>query len=145
MRHLWTDEEAEYQGTYMRLPRSWSWPKPAQRGGPPILIGAAAGSRTYDRVAAWADGWIPMSTALLDEAFSAEVAELHRVWEKAGRNPEDLDISVLHPPAPASGLLQALERADELGVRRVLLQITEEQMPMAPAIVDEAAAAIDQR
>jgi probable F420-dependent oxidoreductase len=145
MRRLWTDDEAEYEGTYVRVPPSWSWPKPAQRGGPPILLGATGEMRNFERIAAWTDGWIPMSSALLDDAFPSQLAELRQVWEKAGRDPEGLDITILQPPIPAEDLLRTLERADQLGVRRVLIQIIEEQMHLAPSILDEAGIAIGQR
>src|SRR5436853_501571 len=35
MRALWTQEEATFEGDYVHLAPSWSWPKPAQPGGPP--------------------------------------------------------------------------------------------------------------
>src|ERR687898_105642 len=48
MQALWHDEEAGFEGDFVRFAPSWSWPKPAQRdaaGRPavPILLGGAAG------------------------------------------------------------------------------------------------------
>src|SRR5688500_10427717 len=42
MKALWSDEEASFDGEFVHMEPSWSWPKPAQSGGPPILIGGGA-------------------------------------------------------------------------------------------------------
>src|SRR5688572_12849542 len=39
-RALWSAEVATYQGEHVRFEASWQWPKPVQRRGPPVLIGA---------------------------------------------------------------------------------------------------------
>src|SRR3989475_3142690 len=38
MKALWTQEEASFHGEYVNLDPVWSWPKPAQRPPPPILL-----------------------------------------------------------------------------------------------------------
>jgi probable F420-dependent oxidoreductase len=143
MREIWSHDEAEYEGPYAQLRRSWSWPKPAQTGGPPVLLGAAASQRTFDRIAAWADGWIPMAQPLLDDNddFAAQVEQLRATWEASGRDPAELDLTVLQAPSSADNLQRALERAERLAVRRVLIQVTEEQAGDLEAILDVAAPA----
>jgi len=42
MRALWRDDVASFDGKYVQIPPSWSWPKPARPGGPPVRIGGAA-------------------------------------------------------------------------------------------------------
>ena len=68
-----------------------------------------------------------------------------RTWAKAGRDPDTLDITVLQPPGPADDLRRALDRADQLDVRRVLLTIDEERMADAEALLDQAGAVIPGR
>ena len=145
MRRIWTEDEAQYQGTHVRLPASWSWPKPARAGGPPVLLGVKGEPRNYERIAAWTDGWIPMSLALGDEAFAGELDEMRRTWAKAGRDPDALDVTVLQPPCPEPDLRRALDRADELSVRRVLIQIDEETMADVEGVLDRAAVVISGR
>ena len=41
MKAIWTSDEASYQGSYVSFDRIWSWPKPAQRPHPPVLVGGA--------------------------------------------------------------------------------------------------------
>ncbi len=55
---IWTDDEASYSGEYVRFDRNWSWPKPAQRPHPPVLVGGE-GPTVLDRVLAWGDAWMP--------------------------------------------------------------------------------------
>ncbi|MCY4130964.1 MAG: LLM class F420-dependent oxidoreductase [Gammaproteobacteria bacterium] len=59
MRAIWTEEEAEYHGEYVDFDPIWSYPKPVQEGGPPIWIGANS-KWVFDRVAEYADGWMPI-------------------------------------------------------------------------------------
>ena len=39
MKAIWTHEEASYSGEFVSFERIWSWPKPAQRPHPPVLVG----------------------------------------------------------------------------------------------------------
>jgi probable F420-dependent oxidoreductase len=39
MKAIWTQDEASYHGSYVDFERIWSWPKPAQRPHPPVLVG----------------------------------------------------------------------------------------------------------
>jgi len=58
MKALWTQDEASYNGDLLTLEPSWAWPKPAQKPHPPIVMGAAPGSRTLADMAGvlrWVD------------------------------------------------------------------------------------------
>src|SRR5262245_29596851 len=43
MRELWTKDEASFDGEFVKFSPSWSYPKPVQAGGPPVLMGGAGG------------------------------------------------------------------------------------------------------
>jgi probable F420-dependent oxidoreductase len=80
MQALWHDEEAGFDGDFVRFTPSWSWPKPVQRdaaGRPavPVLLGGA-------------DGWMPIGGAGLSRALP----ELRAALETAGRDPEQFDV-----------------------------------------------------
>jgi probable F420-dependent oxidoreductase len=81
MRALWTQEQAQYDGEFVRFGPSWAWPKPKQSH-VPVLIGASATEKTFDWIARNADGWI---TTPRDEGIVASVAQLHGAWSAAGR------------------------------------------------------------
>ena len=58
MKAIWTQDEASYSGEFVRFDDIWSWPKPAQRPHPPVLVGGD-GPTVFDRVLAFGDGWMP--------------------------------------------------------------------------------------
>ena len=88
MQRLWADDEASFEGEYVHLPPSWSWPKPTQKPWPPVLIGGAAGPKLFAHVAEYADGWIPIGGAGVREALP----QLHRAMEAAGRDPSTVRV-----------------------------------------------------
>jgi probable F420-dependent oxidoreductase len=60
MKQLWTSDEASFDGEHVRFSPSWAWPKPAQAGGPPIVLGGSAGPKTAVHIAEFCDGWMPI-------------------------------------------------------------------------------------
>jgi probable F420-dependent oxidoreductase len=58
MKAIWTEDEASYHGKHVDFERIWSWPKPAQRPHPPVLVGGD-GRTVFDRVLAFGDAWMP--------------------------------------------------------------------------------------
>src|SRR5436309_11292173 len=60
MQRLWSEDEASFRGEYVRFDESWSWPKPAQRPWPPVLIGGTGGPLLFEHIAEYGDGWIPI-------------------------------------------------------------------------------------
>ena len=58
MKEIWTQDDAEYHGQLVDFDPLWSWPKPAQKPHPPILIGNN-GPNALKRVLRYGDGWMP--------------------------------------------------------------------------------------
>jgi len=83
MKAIWTNDEAEYHGRYVDFDPIWSWPKPAQKPHPPILVGGN-GPKVLDRVLAFGDEWMPNRIGD-DEKFFARIAELQERARDAGR------------------------------------------------------------
>jgi probable F420-dependent oxidoreductase len=68
MKEIWASDEASFAGAYVRFERIWSWPKPAQRPHPPVLVGGD-GAGVLDRVLAFGDAWFPNhGPGILDRA-----------------------------------------------------------------------------
>lgn len=120
MRALWTDDVASFDGDLVHLEPSWSWPKPVQPGGPPILIGGAAGPILFEHVAEYGDGWIPIGGA----GIRAALPDLHRAWEDAGRDPATLRI-VPFGTIPDEG---KVDYYASIGIEELVLRV-----PSAPA------------
>lgn len=115
MRSLWTDDEASFQGEHVRLDPSWSWPKPVQRPGPPVLIGGAGGPVLFRHIAEYGDGWIPIG----GRGVRSALPDLERAFEDAGRDPETIRI-VPFGTIPDPG---KLEYYASLGIDEVVLRL----------------------
>jgi len=59
MKVIWAEDEASYDGEFVKFERIWSWPKPVQQPHPPIYLGGM-GPRAHERVLAYGDAWLPM-------------------------------------------------------------------------------------
>lgn len=111
MRAIWTEDEASYKGEFVEFERVWSWPKPAQRPHPPILVGGN-GPTVLDRVLAFGDAWFP--NYIGEEALVP--ALLDRAAELRARAERPIDFMVMTAPAKPA-VLEALRRG---GCRRVV-------------------------
>ena len=97
------------------LAASWSWPKPATSGGPPVLIGGAAGPKLFAHIAEYGDGWIPIGGAGVREALP----ELQRAMRSARRDPAvAADRAVRHGPVAGK-----VEYYASLGINEIVLRI----------------------
>ena len=104
MQAIWTQEEASFAGEFVTFDRIWSWPKPAQKPYPPVLIGGG-GPKVLDRVLAYADGWFPQWH---DDDLLERIAELKARAER------HIQVQVLSVPPKA----EVLEKLDRAGVHR---------------------------
>ncbi len=93
MRTIWREEEPQFHGEYVDFDPIWSYPKPKQPGGPPILLGASS-RWTWDRIAEYGDGWFPIhqdpnraaAQGVLD--YAAGIEATRQAWARAGRSGE---------------------------------------------------------
>jgi probable F420-dependent oxidoreductase len=91
MKALWTHDEAEYHGRYFNFPAVRSFPKPAQKPHPPIIIGGHA-KNVLRRVVAHADGWLPNRSTPAEIEKSR--GQLEAMAKEVGRDPRSISISV---------------------------------------------------
>src|SRR5215469_11124958 len=91
MKAIWTSDEASYAGDYVSFDRIWSWPKPAQRPHPPVLVGGG-GPGVLDRVLAFGDAWFPNY---------APSGILERAAELRSRASRPVSLQVMGIPADA--------------------------------------------
>ena len=95
MREIWNNAEAEYHGKYVDFDPIWSYPKPVQDNGPLIWIGANS-KWVFDRIADYADGWMPIGGL-----GSGNMARLQEAVEARGRRVEDIDLALFGAPPDA--------------------------------------------
>jgi probable F420-dependent oxidoreductase len=116
MKALWTMDEAEYHGEMVDFDPVWSYPKPAQRPHPPILLGGET-DYTLKRVVDYCDGWFPRPGRGFE--IRAQLERLHQMADKAGRDRRTLSTSVFRAPADKA----ALAEYSEAGIDRAVLEI----------------------
>jgi probable F420-dependent oxidoreductase len=115
MKELWAHEEAEYHGRYFDFPPVRSFPKPAQKPHPPIIIGGMA-KNVLRRIVAHADGWLP--NRITPAELETSRGQLDAMAKEAGRDPKSISISV-YGQAPDRTLVQSLLSA---GADRVVVR-----------------------
>jgi len=92
MKHIWSNEKAEFHGEFVNFDPIWCWPKPVQPGGPPILLGSEA-KKALDRVVDYCDGWMPINRGGTDQ-LKLKVQELRDAASRAGRRFDDLQLGM---------------------------------------------------
>ncbi|HVP27552.1 MAG TPA: LLM class F420-dependent oxidoreductase [Myxococcota bacterium] len=122
MRAIWTQENAAFHGEFVRFDPIWSWPKPVQKGGPKVILGADS-KWAPERVAEYCDGWMPIAVRN-PEKLGEGVEALRRACAARGRDFGSLDLSVFGVP-PRD---EPVEKLIGLGFHRVVFSL-----PAAPA------------
>jgi probable F420-dependent oxidoreductase len=122
MKAIWTEGEASYHGEFVNFDRIWSWPKPAQRPHPPVLVGGT-GETVLDRVLAFGDAWFPN--------FGQENL-LDRVAELRSRADREIPVMAMGVPADPG----ALEPLQEAGFTRVVRWIPSGNLSVVQAALD---------
>jgi alkanesulfonate monooxygenase SsuD/methylene tetrahydromethanopterin reductase-like flavin-dependent oxidoreductase (luciferase family) len=116
MKALWTQDQAAFHGEMVNFDPVWSYPKPAQRPYPPILLGGST-DYTLKRVVEFCDGWMPIGMRGFDPKNA--VARLRQAASAAGRDFSTLSISVFGAPPDRA----VLSEYRELGIQRAVLPI----------------------
>ena len=117
MRVLWTEQEPAYEGNLVSFPAVRCEPKPAQLGGPPVLLGGH-GEKAYARLARTYDGWCPIVEG--PDAFASEVRTVRDVLRAAGRDLGPFQLSpFVDPESDLSAA--ALSAYREAGATRLVM------------------------
>jgi probable F420-dependent oxidoreductase len=117
MKELWTKDEASFEGTHVKVEKSWAWPKPVTKPHPPIILGGAAGPKTYPDLIEFCDGWMPIG-GLHD--VTGGLQGMQEAFKAAGRDISTLDLGVFFPMGFDATQVPALA---DLGVKRIVLPL----------------------
>jgi probable F420-dependent oxidoreductase len=119
MKEIWTKDESAFHGEFVNFDPIWSWPKPAQKAGPPVLLGGESGY-TLQRVVDYCDGWFPRGRAA--DKILPGLEDLKARAAKAGRDMKTISVSVFGA-APDEAALDTYRKA---GITRVLFRLPSE-------------------
>ena len=91
MKALWTQDAADFEGSWATLSGVKMEPKPVQKPHPPLWFGARAPD-ALRRTARLADGWMGAGSST-NEAFIRERNELMGMLEEEGRDPATFGVT----------------------------------------------------
>lgn len=138
MRVLWSDtgpEGASFTGEFVSFANAHCHPKPARPGGVPIHVGGHS-SASMRRAALRGEGWQPLGIG--GDELRRGIAEVRRLTEEAGRDPEALEFTI-SASAPAISAA-TVEKMSAMGVSRMIATSTE---AVIDAALDELSALAD--
>ena len=133
LRELWTQESAEFHGQYVDFDPVWSNPKPIQPGGPPIWLGATS-RWSYDRIAEYCDGWLPV--AGLSEGLMPKIKE---AVEARHREMKDLTMALIGVPPDESFIEQKVSE----GFKHLIFGLPPEGADVVLPILDQYAKLVE--
>jgi probable F420-dependent oxidoreductase len=116
MKAIWTEEEASFHGEMVDFDPIWSYPKPARKPHPPIILGGET-DYTLRRVVEYCDGWFPRPQRGWD--IRHERDRLKNMADRHGRDFSELFISVFRAPTDVA----ALAEYREAGIQEAVLEI----------------------
>jgi probable F420-dependent oxidoreductase len=131
MRALWTQEEAAYDGEFVKFGPCWAFPKPVQAH-VPLIIGAGGGPQTFGWIARHADGWM---TTPGEQDIGGKAAALRQAWAD-GNRPGTPDIRLLVTARPSPGDFAGWEAA---GVAELLWGLPDASQEVVEGYLDRLA------
>ncbi len=142
LRALWSQDDVAYQGQFVKFPPVRLYPRPVQKPGPPILLGAHDPKYALRRVARYADGWCPGGLSV--EQARECIPQIRRMArEDYGRDPERLEFSVLMMGGQKP-TKELMKRYAEAGVTRLIVAAAASAHGDGIKAVEEAAAVVEQ-
>ena len=119
LRVLWGPDDAGYDGEIVKFPPVKLRPKPTQKPGPPILLGAHDPKHALRRVARYADGWCP--GGLSPEKARECIPQIRAMAKEYGRDPDRLEFSVLLMGGGDGPSVDAMTQHRDAGVSRLVV------------------------
>jgi len=127
LKRIWTEDEPEFQGEFVKFEPIWSWPKPQQKPHPPILLGGHS-TAVLKRVVAYADGWMPIAARA--ETLKHDLQTLRHLADEAGRDPATIGLSIYGAPADARRIATFREFGAERCIFGLPSQPREQILPL---------------
>jgi alkanesulfonate monooxygenase SsuD/methylene tetrahydromethanopterin reductase-like flavin-dependent oxidoreductase (luciferase family) len=112
-----------------------TWPKPAQKPHPPVIVGGAFpyGAR---RAIAYGDGWVPHARRPAYGEVIALLPEFRKMATAAGRDPASIPVTIFGVAEDAD----AIRRYRDAGVARALFNLPAARADEVLPLLDRCAA-----
>jgi len=135
MKTIWTQSRPAYAGELVQFPPMMTWPKPAQKPHPPVIVGGAYpyGAR---RAIAYGDGWMPHARRPAYGDVLGKLPEFRKLAAEAGRDPSSIPITVFGVAEDAA----LIDRYREAGVARLVFNLPAAKADEVLPVLDRCAA-----
>ena len=131
MKEIWGKDKPEYHGKIVDFPPMQTWPKPAQKPHPPIIVGGAF-RLAARRAIRYGDGLIPFAASAGPGSPEEFMPRLREMAKEAGRGPQSLSVTLGGAPEDPD----LLKRNRDLGITRMTVRLP-------PAKADEILPLLD--
>jgi probable F420-dependent oxidoreductase len=118
MKAIWTEEEPEYHGDIVDFPKMKTWPKPAQKPYPPVIVGGAW-PHSARRAIRYGDGWVPNASRPAYADVAEFLPQFREMTAAAGRDPAAVPVTIFGAGEDADRLL----RHRDQGVARAVVML----------------------
>jgi len=102
MKAIWTEETPQYHGGIVKFDTIQTWPKPAQKPYPPVILGGAF-PWAARRAVRYGDGWYPNAGSGNPEDY---IPAFRKMAQEAGRDPKSLSLRLGGAPDDLDKLKQ---------------------------------------
>ncbi|HEX2677609.1 MAG TPA: LLM class F420-dependent oxidoreductase [Polyangiales bacterium] len=133
-REIWTKEEAEFHGDFVKFDPIWCHPKPIQKKGPPVIMGGMS-LAAIDRVIAYGDGWLPIDGGMGPDALAPLFTEFEKRVAASGRDRKSLSLNAYGVQQNA----EALDKYRKLGFERAMFRLRPEARDVVLPKLDKLA------
>jgi alkanesulfonate monooxygenase SsuD/methylene tetrahydromethanopterin reductase-like flavin-dependent oxidoreductase (luciferase family) len=134
MKAIWTEAKPEYHGEIIDFPPMMTWPKPAQKPHPPVILGGAF-PHAARRAIRYGDGWVPIAGR---GNIEDTIPLFKQMLAEAGRSLADVPITMFGVPPDAD----LVKRYRDMGVARVVAGCPPEKADKTLPLLDRWAALI---
>ena len=150
MKEIWTKRSASFKGEFFNLTPSASWPKCQQKPHVPVYLGVPGVARNFERLARYAEGWIPLGRVLSGKMsqvgkgtdFDSQLDGLTKAMEAVGRDINEMRIRVLEIPKSADELRAFRELGSKYGIETINIAMPDDQREDALRLLDDLAPAL---
>jgi probable F420-dependent oxidoreductase len=118
MKEIWTRSEPEYRGELVNVPKMRTWPKPAQKPHPPVIVGGAF-PHSARRAIRYGDGWVPNASRPQYADVTEFLPQFRQMATEAGRDPTTVPVTIFGAPENAD----RLRRYRDQGIARVVVSL----------------------
>jgi len=136
MKEIWTQSKPEYHGDIVDFPTMMTWPKPAQKPHPPVIVGGAF-PWAARRAVRYGDGWYQNASSGDPEEY---MPRFRQMAAEAGRDPETLPVTIGGSPEDPD----RVKRFRDLGAARVNVSLPAEKADQILPVLDRWASLIRQ-